>query len=292
MPAGAYDLHTHTTVSDGTLRPADSVAHAKEQNLSGLAITDHDTVNGVAEAVEAGKRLGIEIVPGVEISTSDGGEDIHVLGLWIDPVDELFRERLGSQREARFQRNHLLICRLQELSFDVNLDEAERIAMERRSGTGRAFGRPHIAELLVRKGYVGSIKEAFARYLGRDGEAYVSTPRIPPETAIQWIREAGGLAVLAHPGLYSTGKGEELVSRLPAYGLDGVEAAHADHGPEEEALYGGLAGIHGLIVTAGSDFHGFREGVPFHAPLGSRTVDEQVFQELRQRAEQRKRDIR
>jgi 3',5'-nucleoside bisphosphate phosphatase len=287
MKPGSYDLHTHTTASDGRLTPQESVRLALSAGLAGLAITDHDTIAGVAEAVEAGKQSGIEVIPGVEISTSDAGGEVHVLGLWVDPSDETFVRRLKAQYEARYKRNELIIHKLQELGFQVTLSEAEAIAAERRSGKDRAVGRPHMAELLLRKGYVATIGEAFDRLLGEDGAAYIGVQRVSPETAVRWIHEAGGAAVLAHPGLYKAG--DELARRLAGAGLDALEAAHADHDEALEARYKELAAALGLIATAGSDFHGFRDGAAFHAPMGSRTVAEETVRQLYQKCEVRKR---
>ncbi len=278
MNEGRYDLHTHTTASDGRQTPSENVRLAKQSGLAGLAITDHDTVAGVAEALEEGAGSGVTVIPGVEISTSGDDGDVHVLGYWVDIRDETFLERLAEQRDARLKRNELLIEKLNELGYVVTLQEAEAVAAERRSGKEKAVGRPHIAELLVRKGYVESVSAAFETLIGSGGKAYVTVPRVAPELAVRWIHEAGGAAVLAHPGLYSAG--EELAERLVSAGLDGVEAAHADHDEAKEAAYRKLGLRLGLVATAGSDFHGFRDGIAFHAPLGSRTVDRSVVRRL------------
>lgn len=278
MHEGLYDLHTHTTASDGRQTPGENVRLAKQSGLAGIAVTDHDTVAGVAEALEEGAAIGVTVVPGVEISTSGDGGEVHVLGYWVDCRDETFLGRLAEQRSARLKRNELLIEKLNSLGYDVKLTEAESIAAERRSGKERAVGRPHIAELLVRKGYVESVAEAFETLIGSGGKAYVTVPRVAPETAVRWIHEAGGAAVLAHPGLYSDG--EKIARQLAAAGLDGIEAAHADHDEAKEAAYRKLGLQLGLAATAGSDFHGFRDGIAFHAPLGSRTVERSVVRRL------------
>ncbi|WP_199617809.1 PHP domain-containing protein [Paenibacillus alkalitolerans] len=289
MKEGKYDLHTHTTASDGRLTPAEIVRLAVEAGLAGLAITDHDTVSGVAEAVEAGKQLSVTVIPGVEISTSEGGGDVHVLGLWTDPEDETFIRRLAEQRESRYKRNEMVLEKLRQLGYDVSLPEAEAIAAERRSDKDRAVGRPHIAELLVRKGFVSSVAEAFDRLLGEGRKAYVNIPRVSPEKAVEWIHEAGGAAVLAHPGLYRDG--ESIARRLTAAGLDGLEAAHADHDEKKEERFRRLAESLGLAATAGSDFHGYRDGAAFHAPLGSRTADASDVRRLQALIERRGRGI-
>ncbi|GAA3407119.1 PHP domain-containing protein [Paenibacillus hodogayensis] len=274
--ARRYDLHSHTTASDGTNAPAVNVRLAQEAGLDGLAITDHDTVAGVAEAVEEGRKLEVEVVPGVEISTVSGGRDIHVLGYYIDTEDALFRERLEQLRETRDLRNAMILDKLGELGLSVTLDEVLEQS-RKRPGRDETVGRPHIAAVLVAKGYVADMQEAFDRYLASGAAAYVNPPRIRPEEAIDWIREAGGVPVLAHPGLYDD---DALVQRLIDYGLKGIEAYHSDHAPETERHYAAMAQRHGLIVTAGSDFHGSRGGVVFHAPLGARSADAAVVAQL------------
>lgn len=272
-----YDLHSHTTASDGTNAPAVQVQLAREAGLCGIAITDHDTVAGVAEAQSAGRAIGVEVIPGVEISTVAGGRDIHVLGYFIDTENTVFLERLKQLRKTRNTRNEMILSKLASLGIEVSMDEV--IGQARKNpGKDETIGRPHIAEVLVGKGYATDMADAFDRYLATGAAAYVNPPRIRPEEAVDWIREAGGVPVLAHPGLYGN---DELVNQLIAYGIAGIEAYHSDHGPEEEARYAELAERHGLIATAGSDFHGSRGGVVFHAPLGSRTADASIVERLK-----------
>ena len=277
------DLHTHTTASDGTQRPAANVQMAFDAGLGAIAITDHDTVSGVAEALLAGRELGIEVVPGVEISTVANGQDIHVLGYYIDINNEQFLQRLASLRETRDTRNNMIIERLQQLGLDITMAEVLR-EVENIKSKGDTVGRPHIAAVLLNKGYVSSISEAFDRYLGTGAAAYANPPRIEPATAIGWIQEAGGKAVLAHPGIYHD---DALVEAIIHQGLDGIEVYHSDHTPEEEAKYLSLAQRSGLLITAGSDFHGERGGVVFHAPIGSRRIGIDVLQRLKPEKEQR-----
>lgn len=271
-----YDLHTHTTASDGTNSPAVQVKLALEAGLAGIAITDHDTVAGIAEAVAEGKKLGIDVIPGVEISTVSGGQDVHVLGYFIDPENRLFLDRLEQMRRTRDLRNDMMLARLAELGLPVTMEEVLEQS-KKQPGKDETIGRPHIAQVMIAKGYVADMSEAFDRYLGKHGAAYVNPPRIRPEDAIDWIREAGGVPVIAHPGLYED---EQLVRRLIDYGVSGIEAFHPDHSPETESHYSQLAQSNGLLVTAGSDFHGSRNGVVFHAPLGARTADAGVVERL------------
>jgi predicted metal-dependent phosphoesterase TrpH len=270
------DLHTHTTASDGTNSPSANVRMAAEAGLAAVAITDHDTVSGIREALEEGTRIGIRVVPGVEISTVANGQDIHVLGYFIDYEDESFLRRLEELRRTRDRRNEMLIERLRELGVDISMEEVLKELAGSKSKDD-TIGRPHIAAMLVKKGYVASIQEAFERYLGKQGAAYVNPPRIDPTTAVEWIREAGGAAVLAHPGLYDDDK---LVMELIAFGIDGIEAYHSDHSSEDEEKYARLAQQHGLLITAGSDFHGERNGQVFHAPIGARNIDATVIDRL------------
>ncbi|GAA4871017.1 PHP domain-containing protein [Paenibacillus vulneris] len=272
------DLHTHTLASDGTQSASENVRLACEAGMGAVAVTDHDTVAGIEEALEAGSRLGIIVVPGVEISTMSKGQDIHVLGYFINHRDPLLLERLGEIRQVRDRRNEMMIARLNELGMEITMDDVKASLIQSKK-QDETIGRPHIADALVRKGYAASMTEAFDRYLGKDGAAYVNPPRIGPAAAIQWILESGGVPVLAHPGLYDQ---DELIGELAAQGLAGLEVYHSDHTPEQEAHYKQLAEQYHLIMTAGSDFHGERNGVVFHAPIGSRQISVEVIEQLRQ----------
>lgn len=274
---GFVDLHTHTTASDGVHPPAENVRMAKAAGLSGIAITDHDTVAGVAEALAEGKRQGIVVVPGVEVSTVEKGIDIHILGYYIDIRNPLLLERLQGLRRTRDIRNEMMIKRLGELGIDITMEDVLRLAAANKSAD-ETVGRPHIAEALVRRGVVSTVSEAFDRYLGKNGAAYVNPPRIRPQEAIRWIREAGGKAVLAHPGIYGD---DELVKDIVRSGVDGVEAYHSDHAPEQERLYAELAAAQGLIITAGSDFHGLRGDEALHGEIGNRRIKLSVLEMLR-----------
>lgn len=271
------DLHTHTRASDGMNEPAENVRLASEKGLAALAITDHDTVAGVREALKAGVRYGVTVVPGVEISTMAGGKDIHVLGYYIDPEDGLFLERLARLRNTRAERNQKIIANLHKLGMNITMEEVIA-GLGRELKPDESIGRPHIADALVRRGFASDMREAFDRYLAQGKPAYAAQPRISPQEACGWIREAGGTPVLAHPGLYGD---DELVREIlrearPA----GIEAYHSDHGREEESRYAKIAEEFGLIVTAGSDYHGERQGVVFHGDMGGRRVSVSVLDEL------------
>lgn len=276
MVMNRVDLHTHTTASDGLQRPADNVRLAKEAGLAAIAITDHDTVDGIAEAMEAGRLLGVTVVPGVEISTSAGGGDIHILGYYTDWQNAAWQRKLDSLLHVRDRRNEMIIERLVAMGIAITLEEVAEEA-RKQGKDGGSIGRPHIAALLIAKGIVGSMQQAFDLYLGSEGSAYVNPPRLHPFEAVDWIREAGGTSVIAHPGIYGN---DVLVEEIIRYGADGIEVYHSDHLPEDEARYARLARQYKLIVTGGSDYHGERQGEVFHGHIGSRTVDVSVLEQL------------
>jgi predicted metal-dependent phosphoesterase TrpH len=272
------DLHTHTTASDGVCTPAANVRLALQAGLAAIAITDHDTISGIDEACLEGDRIGIEVVPGVEISTVHFGVDVHILGYYMDYKDSVFNQRLSQLRDTRNIRNTLILNRLNELGIRITMKEVNDHLIQQKNGD-QTIGRPHIADVLVAKGTVNTVAEAFELYLGKGGAAYVNPPRIGPQVAIDWIREAGGKAVLAHPGLYEN---EEIVADIIHQGIDGIEAYHSDHNEEQQQHYNELAIRHGLIVTAGSDFHGTKAGVTFHGAIGSKRMDIRVLELLRE----------
>jgi predicted metal-dependent phosphoesterase TrpH len=274
------DLHTHTTASDGMFRPAENVRLAKEAGLAAIGITDHDTVAGISEALESGQTYEILVVPGVEISTAISGKDIHILGYGFLPEDPIFLERLLSLRNVRNSRNDQILENLGILGMNVTRDELESVAGKSRSGDG-SVGRPHIAQALVDKGYVSTVREAFDLYLGEGKPAFTSPPRIKPIDAIRWIHEAGGVAIVAHPGLYTD---DPLVLSLLDAGADGLEAFHSDHDPQSEKKYEAWASSRGKLVTGGSDFHGVKEGVSFHGYIGNRSVDSAIVRSLTRRS--------
>lgn len=247
------DLHTHSNASDGTLSPQDLVCLARERGLKAIALTDHDTIDGLAEAVAAGLRLGVEVIPGVEISARHPGGSMHILGYFLDYENAGLDRRLAVLKQARKDRNPQIISKLNALGIPLTLEQVERY-----SGHGQ-MGRPHIARALFEAGYVQSIQEAFDIYLGNQGKAYVSKFRFPPEEALDMIREARGVPVLSHPftlGLEHPEALREKLKELKALGLAGVEVYYPEHSPEQEALYLSLARELDLLITGGSDFHG------------------------------------
>jgi predicted metal-dependent phosphoesterase TrpH len=246
------DLHVHTTHSDGSSTPAEVVRLAHRAGVTAMAITDHDITTGIAEATTAGMELGIEVIPGIEISSIHGGSELHILGYFLDPRDAGLHERLTVLRESRHRRNPKIIERLQALGIDITYEEVRALA-----GTD-SVGRPHIARLLMEKGVVASAKEAFDRFLADGRPAYVPRLLPSPAEAIQWIRSAQGLAVLAHPTWVKTVEGTltDLVRQLKTDGLDGIEVHYSTHTPRQTRDYLSLAKQLGLLITGGSDFHG------------------------------------
>lgn len=246
------DLHLHTTHSDGSLRPSEVLALAEQADVSALAITDHDIVDGIPEALTAAVGLGIEVIPGVEISSFDGKSELHILGYCIKWQDVLFNNRLATLRASRHRRNPLIVERLQSEGLDVTYEEVRALA-----GT-ESVGRPHIAQVLMKKKYVTSAKEAFDRYLAEGRPAYVARELPSPAEAIAWIREAKGLAVLAHPTwIKESGDGfKSCVTALKEAGLAGIEVHYSTHTKMQTSSYLELGKHLGLLITGGSDFHG------------------------------------
>lgn len=266
------DLHAHTTASDGTFSPRELVALAKKNGLRAVAITDHDTTNGLLEAITAGKELGVEVVPGIELSTTFEGKEVHVLGYYYDPTDEELIALTDRMREDRLNRLDKMIARLQEGGIAITKEEVLAEAQG-------AVGRPHIARVLIRKGYVQDLPEAFDRYLGAGKLGYVPRLKVTPEDAVRLIVQAGGSPVVAHPGL--VGK-DYLFDTLVPLGLVGLEAHHPDHPLEKRDHYEQLASQHGLLVTGGSDFHG--AGAEHRGELGSVHVSYDVVEALQKHA--------
>jgi hypothetical protein len=225
---------------------------AREAGVSALAITDHDITTGVPEATLAGQHLGIEVIPGVEISSTFGDSELHMLGYFLDWQDARLNERLGTLRASRHRRNPQIIERLRSLGIDITYDEVLALA-----GT-ESVGRPHIARVLMEKQVVASAKEAFDRFFANGKPAYVPRNLPSPAEAIHWIKAAKGLAVLAHPTWIKTTEGKltDLVRQLKADGLDGVEVHYSTHTARQTREYLSLTKQLGLLATGGSDFHG------------------------------------
>jgi predicted metal-dependent phosphoesterase TrpH len=267
------DLHAHTDRSDGTLAPAEVVALAAERGLDGIAITDHDTFAGLDEAEAAADAAGLAFVPGIEFSAEYQGASLHILAYWSDPDDAATRDELQRLTDTRFRRGEMMIEKLRALGHDISFERVRDIA------GGETIARPHVATAMVEAGIVATEKEAFDRFISDDGIAYVPKHALAPLDALALIRGAGGVCVLAHPGMWR-GQGavpDLLIDEMAAAGMAGLEVDHPDHQPEQREHYRALAGRLGLIVTGASDCHGDRYGFR----LGCETTEPSVVEELR-----------
>ncbi|HET9637302.1 MAG TPA: PHP domain-containing protein [Gemmatimonadaceae bacterium] len=244
------DLHTHSTASDGTLPPERVVEAAKRCNLAAIALTDHDSIAGVAAARAAGDRLGIRIVPGCELSAFQDDHEVHLLALHLTRIETLER-RLAELRTLRYDRAQKIVEKLNALGIVITFEEVLKQA------NGGAVGRPHVARALIARGAVADFKDAFVRYLGGAGAAFVPKARLSVEDAIEIAHEAGGLAVWAHP---AEGGRRERLEPLVNAGLDGVEVKHPSHSAEDVKRLQALAEFFGLVVSGGSDWHGASDG--------------------------------
>ncbi len=246
------DLHTHSTASDGSFSPRRLVEAVLSSGLSALAITDHDTAAGVEEALQAGAELGLEVVSGVEISARHQPGQMHIVGLFVDHRSTRLNNWLKEREIIRDQRNAGMISKLRKLGIDISLSEVEAEA-------AGVVGRPHIAKVLIRKGVVESVEDAFRKYLARGKKAYCDRVHPSPEDSIREIHRAGGLAILAHYIYCGTRNEEELgalLRRLKEMGLDGMEIYYSDYTPAQAELAARMAQRVSLLPSGGSDFHG------------------------------------
>lgn len=248
---GGVDLHLHTTISDGALTPEEVIEYAHKGGLAAVGITDHDVTDGIEIAVQAASKYGLEIVPGVELSSEYGSKEVHILGYYMDCEDEEFQKKLTLFREARHERAKEMVKRLKSLGMEIDFERVEEIA-----GKG-SIGKPHIAQALVEKGYASNIPEGAWRYLGSGGPVSVPKYKLKPSEAIDIILKAGGIPVLAHP---AGTKVDELIPQLVKNGLMGLEAYDAINPPSIAHYYISLAKKYGLLFTGGSDCHGKVKG--------------------------------
>ena len=249
------DLHAHTTASDGSLSPTELVRKARETGLTALAVTDHDTLGGLAEAQEAARREGLELVPGVELSVEDEGGRFHLLGYGFDPENAALGRTLAQIRKSRAARNEQMAQKMAALGLPVTMDDVRAEAGEE----AEVIARPHFARALMKKGVVSSVKEAFDRYLSTGKPLYLPKEVLTPRDAIALLHDAGGVAVMAHPGLVplnASALAERIGSLAQDAGLDGLEAYYSQHSFADTQRFLDLAARNGLLVTGGSDFHG------------------------------------
>ena len=267
------DLHTHTIASDGLLAPEALVALAHDAGVGVLAVADHDSTDGVDPAMTAGRRVGMEIIPAVEINTDIHESEIHILGYYVDHQQAWLQEFLGRLRDGRVNRAAKMVEKLNALGIRIDFARVRALA----SG---AVGRPHVARALVEAGVVASTEEAFEKFLGRNGPAYVERTKLSPPEAVQVIQRAGGIPVLAHPGW---GVKDEVITALVETGLEGLEVYYPDHTPAMVTRYLEIAGRLRLLVTGGTDFHG--GDLATKVPPGSQYVPEECATKLKERYE-------
>lgn len=274
------DLHVHSTCSDGTLSPTELVDYAIQKGLSAFALTDHDCVEGLDTILSYAKSLpnAPEIIPGIELSTDENGQEVHMVGLFIDHHNPEFNQYLQEFIESRTTRNKKMCLLLQEHGMNITYEELEA------EFPGAVLTRAHYAKLLLKHGYVKSIKEAFERFLGDHCPCYVSREKITPVMAIDLIKKAGGLAILAHPILYhmSDARLDALVQKLKEAGLTGIEAIYSTYSPAEERQIRKLAAKYDLLLSGGSDFHGENKpGLDLGTGYGKLYVPEEVLLALK-----------
>lgn len=267
---GRADLHNHTTASDGLLTPTQLVKYAAEKGLEAVAITDHDSTDGIVEGIRAGEKYNVYVVPGIELNTHINDIEIHILGYFIDIHFPEMQDILKRIKEVRRNRGEMMVNNLYNLyGIDINYMEVLQEAKE--GGVGRA----HLGRVLLEKGYVKDLEEAFQKYLGTDCPVYVSRYKLTAEEGIVLITKAGGVPVLAHPGLV---KDQNLIPALLDMGIRGIEVFHSKHTQDQADYFKSLALCHSLLITGGSDCHGeLFDGMPI---VGDISVDTHVINEL------------
>lgn len=278
------DMHSHSTASDGTLTPTELVRLAAKNRLRAMALTDHDGVDGLDEAIAEGERLGVEVIPGVELSAEHAHGTMHVLGFFLDRTKTLLQQKLQKLQDGRAERNPLIVKKLQDLGIDITFDEVKA------ASGGGLIGRPHFAKVLLAKKVVSTMQEAFEKYLKKGAPAYAEKFRFSPEDTIRLIHEGGGVAVLAHPfTVYKNpGKGlDEEIRRLAEAGLDGIEVYYSTYSPDQSRRYRKLVDRNGLLASGGSDFHGsHKPGITLGYGHGKLRVPYDLVDELRERSKQ------
>ncbi len=271
--AGVYDLHTHSSASDGVLTPEELVSKAHQRNLTGLAISDHDTVEGISAAVDYINlhQLPLDFIPALEMNTELDTYEIHILGYYIDYRHEKLKRHLGQIKEARRERAFKMVKRLNAMGLKINMNRVQEIARE------DLIARPHIARALLEKGYVVTEREAFDKYIAQGRPAYVPRYKFEPQSALNLIADAGGISILAHPGLL---RNETIVNLLIEMGVEGLAVYYPEHSSSLIRKYLGLCKDRNLLITGGSDFHG-SGGVSHYHELGSCGVNAQLVNQLK-----------
>lgn len=274
------DLHLHTNFSDGTYSPEELVAQAARNNLAAIALTDHDTVEGCERAAIACKAVEIEFIPGAELTAEQNENEIHILGYFLDTHNEKLLAEIAKFQAVRQQRIHEMVARLNELKVALRVEDVIALA------NCRSPGRPHVARALVKAGFCTSLDEAFERFLKKHRPAFVPKAKISSQVAIELIHQAGGLAVMAHPGLNRT---DEVIPDLVEAGLDGIECFHTKHSTATSEHYLEIADKYNLLVTGGSDCHGMSKGKPL---IGTVKLPYREVEKLKEAVAAKKREHR
>lgn len=275
------DLHTHSLKSDGSMTPTEVVEEAKRAGLAAIALTDHDSVDGVREAVEAGERLGVEIIPAIEFSVMSKTET-HILGYFIDIDNPDLKEMLKEVVDLRIERNHVTCQRLNELGFDITLEEVRALA------PNNFVGRAHFARVMMDKGYISTVKEGFEKYMSVGKYAYCEKQRLSTREAIELITKCGGIAFLAHPHLTKLPDDElkEFLKELKGYGLCGLEGYYTDYTPEMQEKYQSMAEELGLMISGGTDFHAkMKPHISIGTGLGNMKIPYSVIEEIKKKCD-------
>jgi hypothetical protein len=274
------DLHCHSIFSDGTDTPEELAAMAHGMGLRALALTDHDTLEGLPRFLACQGTTSTELVAGIELSCRFLGRVLHVLGLFVDPSDPVFRARIEDMRNRRVDRNRAMVARLQDLGVPLAWEQVAALAPT------DSVSRTHFARALVNVRAAGSPQDAFKRFIGDDGPAFVPLRELAPEEAASWIRDAGGVAVVAHPGRFCHRgfRWEEAMAELKAGGMEGLEAHYPDYGPQEHQYFLALAADLDLVPSGGSDHHGaHKPGQRLGVGTGTLAVPDEALERLRER---------
>ncbi|MFH1754291.1 MAG: PHP domain-containing protein [Candidatus Latescibacterota bacterium] len=269
------DMHVHSAHSDGVQSPGKLVEMAAESRLSAISLTDHDSLEGVAECIAEAEKRGLEAISGVELSAELDDRDFHILGYGIDPKDEKLQNMLGQFRETRIKRGYKILEKLHAAGISLDAEQVMAVSPD------GALGRPHIAKALFKNGFVKTYQEAFDRFLADGGPAYVKKFKLDPGEAVDYIHAAGGLAFVAHPGTFIRNIGE-LVEIL-AMGFDGIEVAHPNHSNSQRAEFETLAAEHNVLASGGSDYHGFTGK---DTPIGKLEVPYRYFESIKERLQE------
>lgn len=273
------DLHTHSLKSDGSMTPAEVVREAKRAGLSAIALSDHDTVDGLPEAIEEGRKIGVEVVPAIEFSVQSKTET-HILGYFIDYENPELQKTLKEVVDLRIERNYVTTQRLNELGFDITLEEVRALA------PNNFVGRAHFARVLMDKGYTQSVKEGFDKYMSAGQYAYCEKQRLTAKDAVTLIKKCGGLSFVAHPHLIkiSDEELEEFLKELKGYGLDGIEGYYTDYTPDMQEKFQAMAKKLGLMISGGTDFHAqMKPHISIGTGLGNMKIPYEVLKKIKEK---------